>query len=39
MGPQSKGGQPQINKPPNAIKASSQTPKKIFVCCFVAIKV
>jgi hypothetical protein len=27
------------NKPPNATKASSQTPKKFLVCCFITIKV
>jgi hypothetical protein len=26
-------------KPPNAIKIGSQTPKKLFLCCSIAIKV
>jgi hypothetical protein len=40
MAPQSRGGQKlKKNKPPNVIKASSKTPKKILICCFVAIKV
>jgi len=39
MAPQSKGSQKLKNKPPNATKASSRTPKKILVCYFVAIRV
>jgi hypothetical protein len=35
MTPHSRGGQkPRKNKPPNATKANSQTPKNIVVCCY-----
>ncbi len=34
MAPQNKGGQKLLKKPLDATKASSQTPKKILVCCY-----
>jgi hypothetical protein len=39
MAPQNRGGQNLKKKPSNATKASSQTPKIKFVCCFIVIKV
>jgi len=39
MGPQSKEGQKLKKKPLNGTKASSQTPKIIFVCCSIVIKI
>jgi len=39
MALQSRGVNNSKNKWPNVTKASSQTPKKILVCCFVAIRV
>ncbi len=40
MAPQSRWGQKiQINKPLSVTKFSFQTPKKIFTCCFIAIRV
>jgi hypothetical protein len=40
MAPQNKGGQKSKKyKPPNITKAGSQTSKKFFVCCSVAIRV
>ncbi len=37
MALQSRGGQ-KLNKPPNAMKANSQTPKTILVCFSIVIK-
>jgi hypothetical protein len=37
MASQCKGGQELKNKPLNTTKATSQTPQKIIVCCYVAI--
>jgi hypothetical protein len=40
MAPQSREGQKlKKNKPPNGTKVSSETPKRIVVCCFIVIKV
>ncbi len=40
MAPQSKGGKKtQKNKPANATKANSQTPKKLLVCYFLVIRI
>ncbi len=40
MPPKIKGGQKfKKNKPLNVIKASSQTPKKIFVYCATTLKI
>jgi hypothetical protein len=37
--PKVKGVKNSKNKPSNTTKVNSRTPKKIFVCCFVAIRV
>jgi len=39
MVPPSRGGQLFLKKPMNVTKANSHTPKKIFVCCSIDIKV
>jgi hypothetical protein len=39
MAPQNRRVNNSKNKPPNATKAGSQTPKKFLVHCFVVIKV
>jgi hypothetical protein len=36
---QNRGVKNLKNKPPNAAKANSQTPKKFFICCFVVVRV
>jgi hypothetical protein len=39
MAPQSRGGQKlKKKKPLNVIKASSQTLRKILVCCYIVLK-
>ncbi len=39
MAPKIEGIKTQKDKPLNATKASSQTPKKILVCCSIVIRV
>jgi hypothetical protein len=39
MALQNKGVKNSKNKPPNAIKASSQIPTEFFICCFVVVRV
>jgi hypothetical protein len=39
MAPQNRGVKNSKNKTPNTIKASSQTPKKFLICCFVVVRV
>jgi hypothetical protein len=34
-----KGVKNSKNKPPNAIKTGSQTPKNFLVCCFVVVRI
>jgi len=38
MAPQNNGGQKLKIKPLNVTKTSSQTPKKILICCIIAIR-
>jgi hypothetical protein len=40
MAPQSReGSKTQENKPLNTTKAGSKTPKNLFICCFLVIRV
>ncbi len=39
MAPQNRGVGNLENKPPNVTKADSDTPTKLFICCFIVVKV
>jgi hypothetical protein len=39
MAPQNRRVKNPKNKPPNVTKASSQTPAKLLICCFVVVRV
>jgi hypothetical protein len=39
MAPQNKEVKNSKNKPPNVTKANPETPTKLFICCFVVVKV